>query len=120
MTGSNSNKMKRNIWFSLIVITISLLIPILAWNSVLKPESEFVNIWFQRSGSLMTIFALIADVLIVNIHQLLYPSGYVDVDFDEFKKKYYPVYIVLTVIAVALTISGTLVWGYGDLIVNLK
>ena len=113
-------EMRRNIKFSLIGISLIIVLPILAYNSFLKPESEPLNIWFQRSASFMTILCVITDIFIFNIHCLLNPrDGLVSISFKEFKKKYSLTYRFLAITALFLTLTSTLIWGYGDLLINL-
>ncbi len=107
-----------SLWLCLIAFSLIILIPILSYNSFFKPVEDPANIWFQRSGALITICALFMDLQIYRINQFLNPSGYVSVGFSEFKSKYNKLYVFLTIIGFLSTVAGTVVWGYGDLLVE--
>jgi hypothetical protein len=98
------------LWLSCLVISI------LAFNAAFMPSYEKVPVWFQRSGSLVTAFALYSDFLIQ------YFKSYSETCHND-KAKFYPVdsplHSVINVthyIALTVAIYGTVIWGYGDVI----
>ncbi|SEG00620.1 hypothetical protein SAMN04515663_1062 [Alcanivorax sp. DSM 26293] len=66
----------------------------------------------------MTVLCLVLELKLFSIHGVLFPSGYVSVGFDEFKEKYLPFYKALSVSILILTAVGTIIWGYGDLMLT--
>jgi len=101
------------------LVLIAVLIPVSALLVPLRPPSESLGSWFQRSGSIMTVLCLVLDLKVFSIHGRLFPSGYVSLGFGAFKDKYLPIYNSLTVVLLVLTGIGTVIWGYGDLFVSI-
>ncbi len=113
------NEGKTKLYLSISSILFAIAVPCIAYFGVFKPENEPLRVWFQRSGSLVTIFSVIADVFIFNIHQFLYPGRMVSVGFDKLKTRFIRLYIALSLVAIFMTIAGTIIWGYGDLFIGL-
>lgn len=94
-------------------IFISVVCALLAAFGILKPVNEPVVIWFQRSGSLVVLFAAIGEYYVSNMRATLRPAGYVGITAMEnelsFSVKCYHS------AALTLVIMGTIIWGYGDL-----
>lgn len=95
---------------------LMILVPIGALFSPWLPEGDSAADFFQRSGSALLAFGLLAELAAVRVYGILNPSGLVADGFSDVAKRYrnYPAgmtYIVL--IAVAL---GTIISGYGDLL----
>lgn len=111
------SKTRRDLKIIGCLVLVAVLIPICALLVPLRPPSESLGSWFQRSGSVMTVLCLALDVKIFSIHGRLFPSGYVSLGFGAFKEKYLPVYNALSVVLLILTAVGTVIWGYGDLLV---
>jgi hypothetical protein len=83
----------------------------------LKPDSDSLAQWFERSGAITTIFGLLAINLLEEGVQRLLPAGKVadlanvhTFSMFEFSFK------VLKVVAFLLTLAGTLIWGYGTVL----
>jgi hypothetical protein len=89
--------------------------PLLALVPYFVPADQVANLWFQRSGSAMVVFGLLAESRAVNIFLILNPSTWGEVGLSEALKKYgkYPTYF--NIFAFVLIAFGTLIWGYGDL-----
>jgi hypothetical protein len=102
-------------FFALVAVAI----PICALCLPIRPSGEPVGVWFQRSGSVMTVLCLVLDLKVFAIHSRLFPPGFVDKGFAEFKAKYLPIYKGLTILLLVLTAVGTIIWGYGDLLVTI-
>jgi len=98
---------------------VAVAIPVCALFLPIRPPGEALGVWFQRSGSIMTVLCLVLDLKVFSIYGRLFPSGLVDKGFEEFKTKYLPVYNGLTILLLALTAVGTIIWGYGDLLVTI-
>lgn len=74
------------------------------------------EIWFQRSGSVLVIFALLIEAYVVSINNRLNPIGWADLDVDLLRKHYLHKHSRLQFILTFQLLVGTLIWGYGDLI----
>jgi hypothetical protein len=98
---------------------IAVAIPVCALFLPVRPPGESLGDWFQRSGSVMTVLCLVLDLKVFALYGRLFPSGFVDKGFDEFKAKYLPIYKGLTILLLSLTAVGTVIWGYGDLLVPI-
>jgi len=109
---SARKKVKVTLWLCLILLLITPLIPILAFNGVFMPQKELLPIWFQRSGSIVTILAVIIDAKLFTIASLILESG-MQTSFDDAIRKGFriPVFIVSS-IALVTTVYGTL---FGDM-----
>ena len=105
----------RRIYFVFCAVCIG--IPILSVLGVLKPETQTVGEWFQRSGSIMVVFALFAEMKAYEMFDVLKPAALVDHTFGYVHQKYKRQIKFFNVAALFLAIVGTVIWGYGDLIV---
>lgn len=97
-------------------LLLMILVPVLAWFWPWLPEGETGASFFQRSGSVLLAFGLLAELSAVRVYSILNPSGYVASGFKEAGELYrkYPArmtYAVLVAVAI-----GTLISGYGDLL----
>lgn len=112
-------KFKTDIGVVIALAVVALLFPAMALFLPIRPASESIHSWFQRSGSVMTIVCVLLDLKLFSMYGRLYPSGMVEIGFEEFRAKYFNIYRVLVVLALVLTASGTIIWGYGDLIARI-
>ncbi len=92
---------------------VSCLIPLIPH---IKPLCEAQALWFQRSGSMMTVFAIIAQTNASTLPDMI--RGGVFAESYAFYHKYKNVVGVVTVLSALLVVTGTLVWGYGDIPFN--
>jgi hypothetical protein len=75
--------------------------------------------WFSRSGSLVTIVPMLISIIeMYSDREQMYAAkhNYAKIapdDFEERAKKYWPLKIMVNT---GITIVGTLIWGFGDLI----
>lgn len=95
-------------------IAIAVVAPILSLFD-LRPSYESAEVWFQRSGALTTIFALLTNQIKDVGSQALHVPGTLGDDVKlkvlaEFERHFQIIFAV----AFVLTVVGTLVWGYGD------
>ncbi|KAA0012978.1 hypothetical protein F0A17_08635 [Billgrantia pellis] len=111
---SNAKKSMRLIVF---LLATTLVIPLAALYFPWRPEAETLGTWFQRSGSIMTILCISIDTKLFSIYVWLNSEDEPSVHVERFKAKYYYRYKAMSILAFLLTIMGTTIWGYGDLIV---
>jgi len=115
--GHTPFKCYRDFIIALVLVLLALLVPYLAFSAYLKPEGEPLNIWFQRSGSIVVLLSLIAEYLISRLHGIIRPAGFTSKATEEIRKKLEPSLMVLRYVGGAVAVGGTLVWGYGDFLV---
>ena len=82
------------------------------------PEGEPFDMWFQRSGATMVVFAILAEARASQMYTALRPSGMVDKSFKEVKEKYWWQATAANSCALLLVAVGTVIWGYGDMLVD--
>lgn len=81
----------------------------------IRPSFETIEVWFQRSGAITTVYALLSTTVAdMGLRKLHRPGEYGDLYklqvLDEFANSFEKV----RWIALVLTVIGTLIWGYGD------
>ncbi|WP_217524961.1 hypothetical protein [Vibrio metschnikovii] len=106
--------------YELLIIIVLMLVavsfPILALTVPWRPETESLDSWFQRSGSVMTIVCLLIDSKLFSIYRWLHFNNKERGNFREIRRNYAPPYKSAAALALLLTGTGTVIWGYGDLI----
>ena len=101
---------------SILIILSALLVPILSVLCKWYPEGESVGSWFQRSGSLVVMLTIWAEYKLFSINSEINPTGIVISKHTEIKNKYKKPHIITSYCALTLAILGTIIWGYGDLL----
>jgi len=109
---------KKESKYYLVFSVFAILIPVLSLVVSWMPEGETAASWFQRSGSAMVIFSLLAETRAINLYNILNPSGFVEVGFDDAKEKYNKHHVAFHTSSFILIAIGTFIWGYGDILVN--
>ncbi|WP_339437081.1 MULTISPECIES: hypothetical protein [unclassified Pseudomonas] len=108
--------LRRSIYIALILILLAFITPIL---SLLAPYPRLSGVdlggWFSRSGALTTVFALLAETVLVRARISITPSGFGWVGLNELRRKFLPWFNKSDRVIFFLVITGTLVWAYGDL-----
>jgi hypothetical protein len=82
-----------------------------------KPPSEPFSLWFQRSGAVMTAFAVFAQVAASNLYNEIQGSDFAE-SWAAFHK-YENAQRAISITSTVLVIVGTLIWGYGDILIGL-
>jgi len=108
---------KKTLLFGIVTIAIGLTLPVLAIVVSVRPEGEQLNTWFQRSGSIMVIVAVWAEVKLSSIHHLLNPTGVYTNDCLKMREEYGTYYNLIIWLVALVAVAGTLIWGYGDLLI---
>lgn len=101
-------------WFAF--ISLAFMTPIIM--HFFKPPTEYAGVWLQRSGSIIVVFALLAEIksnsienmAISKSHTFLYCNMYLKSRYEN--KIKFITYFTYSIVAV-----GTIVWGYGDILV---
>jgi len=96
------------------LLLLALTVPIAAYNEMLLPNGEPSDIWFQRSGSIMVLFAVWMEYNLMKVNDHINPSGITISEQTALSKKYKSVFGATQYLVALFAISGTVVWGYGD------
>lgn len=94
----------------------SLIAPVLAFFGFGIPDSEKVDIWFQRSGAITVLFAAWMEYILAKSNEHINLSGIVVSQQILLSDKYKKPYRIAQYIGIVMLIIGTIIWGYGDLI----
>ena len=101
-----------------VLLTVAIILPLISSLYTLIPETETETqeSWFQRSGSILVILGAYVEYKLISMGDYfdLYDGKY-SVPFDM-PEPYRLSYKYLSRIALAVIITGTLIWGYGDLL----
>ncbi|EGQ9145700.1 hypothetical protein AAHL06_002949 [Vibrio parahaemolyticus] len=114
-------KIKRELLTSVPILLLSFIFPILAWFGVFQLEDNS-GIWFQRSGSVTVLFAVWVEFKLFKLAGLTNPISENGKTYDDMRKSDYlqthnsKKIQIIKYLAAVLAISGTVIWGYGDLI----
>jgi len=82
------------------------------------PENETLSTWFQRSGSLMVVIAIIAEFKLFSL------NDYFDLNDTrvfgpvDLPATYKSIYKAIIIVALISMVIGTIIWGYGDIIIK--
>ncbi len=104
---------------SLPLLILIILIPLLAANSCMKPVNEDASTWFQRSGSLMIVFAIWIEFKLFKVADDIFLNGIVTDQQSELAEKYRCKFEIMKYLAVIGALFGSVIWGYGDIIYKI-
>jgi hypothetical protein len=107
-------RLKAELYLIVFLCVSAVAVELLSLCSVLRPSSESLASWFQRSGAVTSIFSAFAQYRISSFLESIRGSTFAESWslYHLFKNHHY----VLSWIIAVLTIWGALVWGYGDLL----
>lgn len=112
-----TQKIKISLWTTFPLFLFTLLIPIAALNTdFLIPENESLGVWFQRCGALVVAMALLVETKNNLIAGYIYPTGFSSHEFVKLKKSFGFYFNFYKWCGFVLAITGTIIWGYGDLL----
>ena len=83
---------------------------------LVRPEGQAANLWFGRTGAPMTVFALLAQYEVNYLERLLTPNSFTTREFETYRRKKQPWVSAGKVLSLLLTVIGTVIWGFGDLL----
>jgi len=99
------SKIKTAVMQMAVLLSISALLTVLPLAGVLRPATESVATWWQRAGAPIAIFAFLAQYL----GAVLTPG---------LRQAYRRRHQLGIAAATVLSALGTVIWGYGDLIIK--
>ena len=97
---------------------LSIAAPLLSLIPDIRPADQTLGAWLQRSGSAMVVLALLAEMRAYQMFDVFKPSGYVGPSYRDAHNKYLPQVKICNFFAFILIAAGTLLWGYGDLLIQ--
>ena len=111
-----TTKLRFELYFIALLCITAISVEFLSLCPALRPSSESIASWFQRSGAITTIFSGFAQHRISNFAEAIRGGSFAESWwlYDLFKTHQYLMSWVIAVI----TIWGAFVWGYGDLLVK--
>jgi len=111
--------LKRKLYQSAVLLILGLCAPLSACMFSWMPLGETLPIWFQRSGSILVLFSVITEFILLSMHTTFYPGENTVTDtVDDNIQNYKLPYDILSVLTASFSIIGTIIWGYGDIIVK--
>lgn len=101
----------------LILISVATAAPIYSVFGDWMPGGESRGVWIQRSGAVTTLFSFIAGAMTVFTSGRLYTPGFFGngqklAVLKEFRLRF----IIAETAIFMLSVTGTVIWGYGDLL----
>lgn len=109
-------RIRKALFWSIPLLLLTISIPILALYGLFLPEGETISTWFQRSGSLMVIFSLWVEYELFGINGDVFPSGIYSGQEERLAERYRSKVQIVKYLAVVGALTGTVIWGYGDLL----
>lgn len=101
------------VWACYFLLFVAAASPFIGYYDI-RPNFEAREIWFQRSGSLTTIFALLSTTIMDLASRLLYSGGFGDKARLIVKREFEFRFLMIFGVGFFLTVVGTVIWGYGD------
>jgi len=101
----------------LLLIAAAIAAPLYAGLGHWTPAGESRPIWMQRSGAVTTLFSFIAGAMVVFTSGRLYTPGFFgDAVRIPILMEFQTRFRIAESLIFALSVIGTAIWGYGDLL----
>jgi hypothetical protein len=88
--------------------------PLISLTGIFRPQGEPLGQWFERSGAVMTVFAVFAQIGAGGIAAMI--AGGTFAESWQAYHKYKRLQAIAAGLTLVLVVVGTVVWGYGDLL----
>jgi hypothetical protein len=99
---------------ALILCLCAVIPPLFSLTGIFRPEEEPLGQWFQRSGAVMTAFAVFAQFKAAGIATMI--AGGTFAETWEAYHAYNRLQALAAWLSLVLVVIGTLIWAYGDLL----
>jgi hypothetical protein len=99
----------------LILSLCALVPPLFSLTGIFRPEDEPLGQWFQRSGIVMTVLAVLAHFKAAGIATTMIAGSTFAETWEAFHK-YNRFQTLAAWLSLILIVIGTLIWAYGDLL----
>lgn len=102
--------------FIILLCIAAIATPVAALFIPLRPASEPLPIWFQRSGAVTSVFAVVAQFRISAFYEAIKGGTFAESWqlFHFFIRRHR----LVSRTAAAVTVIGAIIWGYGDLLIG--
>ncbi|MGD0103845.1 MAG: hypothetical protein ABSC06_07385 [Rhodopila sp.] len=110
-------RIRRAIVWAISLCICAVIPPLLSLVGRFRPQTESPGQWFERSGAVMTVFAVFAQFKANGIATMI--AGGTFAESWEAYHKYKRYQAAVAAVSLVLVVFGTAVWGYGDLIFSL-
>ena len=110
-------RVRRAIFWAFVLCLCAVIPPLLSLPGGFRPQmgqADTPGQWFERSGAVMTAFAVFAQFKAGGIAAMI--AGGTFGESWEAYHKYKRSQAAVTVLSLVLVVIGTVIWGYGDLI----
>jgi hypothetical protein len=108
---------KLDLCFISALCIVAIAAPALSLCAPLRPASESLPVWFQRSGAITSIFAVLAQFRISTFYERIRGGTFAE------SWKLFHIFIghyrLVSRTIAAITVAGAVIWGYGDLLLNI-
>jgi hypothetical protein len=111
-----NTKLRAELCFIVFLCVSAIAVEFLCFCPSLRPDSESLPSWFQRSGAITSIFAAFAQYRISGFLESIRGGTFAE-SWSLYRLFQSHHYVLSWVIAV-ITIWGAFVWGYGDLLIK--
>ncbi|MBH1605151.1 hypothetical protein I5U63_08785 [Stenotrophomonas maltophilia] len=102
--------------FIVVLCVAAIIAPLAALIIPLRPASESLPGWFQRSGAVTSVFAVLAQFRISAFYERIRGGTFAESwQLFHFFIGHYR--LVSTAVA-TVTVVGAIIWGYGDLVLR--
>jgi hypothetical protein len=109
--------LQQGLTLSWLILGLAVVVPVLALFFPLPPVSGVDRPgWFGRSGAVTTVFAILAQVILIRAKLSITPAGFGWEGLQEQRDKFIPKFNSPELLILVVTVVGTLIWGYGDLL----
>jgi len=109
-------RIKSAVWPVVLWCVLSVVVVFFPSTGWLRPSADHVEVWFARGGAPVTIFALIAQTRVTRLADVLTPGHFGHAGFNGLRDKYRLWKIGGNAVALVMTVVGTVMWAYGDLL----
>jgi hypothetical protein len=97
------------------IAVVTMLFPFI---SVMRPASQTLGTWWSRAGAPMSVFAVLSQNAAIRLGEYLQFGSFSSSEMVTLRQKYCAVQAFGFRLSIVLTLVGTLVWGYGDLMIG--
>lgn len=109
--------LQHSLWLSWLILVLAIAVPVIA---LFAPFPRVYGLdragWFGRSGAVTTAFAILAEVILIRAKLSITPTFFASEGLSQQRDKFITKFNPPELLILALTVAGTLIWGYGDLI----
>ena len=116
MVEKHEKRVRRRIAMIVFLGTISVLPCLLSFIVVLRPSGESFGSWFMRSGAAMAVLGLLAQVKSSDLLEMI--RGGTFGESWAMYHKYSRTQRLVSGLSIVLSVAGTIIWGYGDLLIQ--